>query len=210
VRCQQYRSGAPLLAQLDVTTVSYPQEPPSPPDDPYAWPAYPEVPPRPGTSRLAVTGLILAVVLPPVGLVLSIIARSRTGPDKLAGRSLAVAGIITAVVVGAGATITVVALANSPHPTDPGCVALQHPDIKIKTAAGGPDFQGFVDIFNQAADKAQHDDVKKALRTVADDYKFLEGGVSSGARPSGQTPDFRGDLQWVESVCGRPTTVQAP
>jgi hypothetical protein len=159
---------------------------------------------------MAITGLILAVLLPPAGLVLSIIAFFRTGPGKLRGHGLTVAAIITAIVVGAGATFTYVALHNRSYPTDPGCRALQHPDVKFTPATDGPDFQGFVDIFNSAADQSQRTDVRNALRTMADDYKYLQQGVSAGARPAGPTPDFESDLKRVQQLCALPVTVHVP
>jgi hypothetical protein len=61
--------------------------PPYGPPNPYAYP------PRP-TNSMAVVALILALVVPPVGLVLGIIARRQirdTGED---GDSLALAGIV--------------------------------------------------------------------------------------------------------------------
>jgi hypothetical protein len=181
------------------------------PGDPDGQPAYPGVSPLPRTSRLAITGLILAVFLPLIGLVLSIVAFFRTGPGKLRGRGLAVAGMITAVVVGAGATVTtVVVLADHTHPTDPGCTALQHPDVKLAPDTAGPDFQYFIDIFNHAADKAQRGDVRNALRTIANDYKFLQDSVSSGVPAAGQMPNFEADLKRVQSVCTLPTTIRVP
>ena len=44
-------------------------------------------------SSLALFGLTLAIVLPPVGLVLSAIALRRTGPGK-PGSGLAIAGVV--------------------------------------------------------------------------------------------------------------------
>ncbi len=57
-------------------------------------PAAPPAPQPKGTDPLAVTGLVLAFLLPFVGLVVSIVALTRTGPRKRAGRGLAVAGTV--------------------------------------------------------------------------------------------------------------------
>lgn len=46
------------------------------------------------TSVLAILGLVLAFLLAPVGLVLSVVALPRTGRGRQKGRGLAIAGII--------------------------------------------------------------------------------------------------------------------
>lgn len=95
---------------------------PASPDRPAAPAvAAPAVAPSSGTSRLAVAGLVLALLLPPVGAVLSVVALGRTGPGKRGGRALATVGAVLGSLVTVGGVVTLVALATAgatPDATD--------------------------------------------------------------------------------------------
>ena len=62
------------------------------------------------TSRAAVLGLVLAVLLPPVGLVASSVAVGRTGAGRAKGRALAVAGLVVSVLGTLVWTVVLLAL----------------------------------------------------------------------------------------------------
>lgn len=85
---------------------------------PYSAPHPPASPPQysapdasGSTSGLAVVGLILAFLVPIVGLVLSLVALGRTGERKAGGRPLAVIGTIVGGLFTLGGLLLVVVLA---------------------------------------------------------------------------------------------------
>lgn len=105
----------------------------APPGGPYGGPGaqqtpYGAVPGGPGTDAygvqpqtgpptdvVSIVGLVMAFLLAPVGLVLSIVGLSRTSGGKRKGRGLAIAGIIVSVVMSlviAAAVVALVALGN--------------------------------------------------------------------------------------------------
>ncbi|MBP3977653.1 hypothetical protein [Microbacterium sp. BLY] len=79
---------------------SFPAAPaPPPPGSPYAQ----DAPTSPPGRVLSIIGLVLAFLLPPVGLILSIIAAVQLGKAK-APKGLAIAGIVV------GAILTILAI----------------------------------------------------------------------------------------------------
>lgn len=70
---------------------------------PFGAPASPGVPTSPPGRVLSIIGLVLAFLLPPVGLILSIIAAVQLGKAK-APKGLAIAGIVV------GALLTIFAI----------------------------------------------------------------------------------------------------
>src|SRR4051794_3415095 len=79
-------------------------------------------PPQPGTSGLAIAGLILAFLVAPIGFILSLIAIFKTGKGRSKGRGLAIAGVVISALLIAGGITVAVVVANSTL-ADPGCVA---------------------------------------------------------------------------------------
>lgn len=69
-----------------------------PPASPAGAPAYAPAPPSPPGRVLSIVGLVLAFLLPPVGLILSIIAAVKLGKAG-APKGLAIAGIIVGAVL---------------------------------------------------------------------------------------------------------------
>lgn len=68
------------------------------------------------TSGLAIGALISAIFLPPIGLVLSLLAMGKTGAGKDAGRGLAVAGLIISIILtlgGVAVTVGVIMAARA-------------------------------------------------------------------------------------------------
>ncbi len=95
-----------------------PDQPHGAPGQPYGGPGYgapgyggvaPAVDDRP-TDVVSVVGLVLAFLLAPVGLVLSIIGLTRTSGGRRKGRGLAIAGVIVSVVMSLVLAAGVVAL----------------------------------------------------------------------------------------------------
>lgn len=73
-----------------------------------AYDAQPD--PGPPTDLVSVLGLVFAVLLAPVGLVLSIVGIARTRDGRRKGRGFAIAGIIVSVVLSLLAAALVVAV----------------------------------------------------------------------------------------------------
>ncbi|MFC3687491.1 hypothetical protein [Aquipuribacter hungaricus] len=67
----------------------------------------------PSTDVVSVVGLVLAFLLAPVGLVLSIVGLVRTAGGKRKGRGLAVAGLVVSVLLTVLGTVAVVAAVNA-------------------------------------------------------------------------------------------------
>ncbi len=89
---------------------------PGPGQGPAQGPGYGVRPdPGPPTDLVSVLGLVFAVLLAPVGLVLSIIGVARTRDGRRKGRGLAIAGIVVSVVLSlliAGILVAVVAFST--------------------------------------------------------------------------------------------------
>ena len=162
----------------------------------------PPMPPQPqGRSGLAIAGFILAFFLPLIGFILSLIAIFKTGAGKAKGRGLAIAGVIISVVIMAGAIIAIAAVANSTV-ADPGCT--EGKAAILKTANTSPDaasLQKTIDELNAAAAKAKHDDVRNAVKAMANDYTQMLTAVKTGNVPSGLMDQVTKDGQTLDSLC---------
>lgn len=160
-------------------------------------------PPQPaqqGTSGLAVAGLILAFLLAPIGFILSLIAIFKTGAGKAKGRGLAIAGVIVSVVVIGGSTALVLAAANSTV-ADPGCTAGKEAILNSANNADPSNLQTVIDELNAAAAKAKHDDVRDAMKAIADDYTQVQNGTKTGQMPAGILDKVKADAQKVDDLC---------
>ena len=159
------------------------------------------VPAKRGTSGLAVAGLVFAFVGPPVGFILSLIAVFRTGAGKAAGRGLAITGLVISLLIMSGAIVAVVTLSNSTL-ADPGCTTGKN---AILTNAGGVDdpkaLQSMIDGLNKAATEAKHDNVRDAMKALADDYAALQKGVSTGELPPDIMTKVTADAQKIDELC---------
>jgi hypothetical protein len=167
-----------------------------------------QAPPAPqqGTSGLAVAGLIFAFLFAPIGFILSLIAFFKTGAGRRKGRGLAVAGLIFSAISLAGLTTVVVMNLNS-KVVDPGCV-----DGKAAIVAGASNvdentLQKTIDALNAAAAKATHDDVRAAMKALADDYTQLaEAMTAAGEDPAGEPPadildKIDADAKNIDKLC---------
>jgi hypothetical protein len=143
--------------------------------------------PQPGTSGLAVAGLILAFLLAPIGFILSLIAIFKTGPGRSKGRGLAIAGLIVSLLAIGGAVTAGLVIANSTV-ADPGCT-------------DPASVQPMIDKLNAAAGKAKHDDVKAATKALADDYTALLKGAKAGKEPAGIQQKIEADAAKFDSLC---------
>ena len=161
---------------------------------------YQAAPPRQGTSGLAIAGLILAVLMPPLGFILSLIAVFKTGKGRSKGRGLAVVGIIISTLIIAGvATLVVVALNSTV--ADPGCVAGKAAILDGANRDDANSLKTTVDGLNAAAAKAKHDNVRSAMKALADDYTQLLNATKTGDLPAGLQDKVTADATTIDSLC---------
>jgi hypothetical protein len=171
--------------------------PPAGPQGYYAAPPQPQ----PGRSGLAIAGLVFAFLAAPVGFVLSLIAIFKTGSGRRKGRGMAIAGVIISVLIMAGTTTLVVAAANSTL-ADPGCAAGKAAVLEGSdnlTDAGS--LQTTIDDLNAAAAKATHDNVRAAMKALAEDYTQLLKGTKTGEIPPGILDKVVADAKTIDSLC---------
>jgi hypothetical protein len=201
--------------------MSIPQGPSDQPPGAYPPAGYPGggplqyQPPAPvqGTSGLAIAGLVLAFVLFPIGLILSIIAFVTTGPGKKKGRGLAVAGIVVSLLITGGVVGAVYLVKdkvqNIATIADPGCtqgkdVILADGDLGgagadiavVKTKA-----QSLITGLDKAAAAAKHDDVRAAMTALSTDYKDLLKAADSGQLPPNFEAKVTADGNKIDELC---------
>ena len=164
-------------------------------------PGYPDAPPQPQrTSGLAITGFILAFLLPGIGFILSLIAVFKTGAGKAKGRGLAIAGIIISVVI-MGVLVVVVVAASKSTVADPGCVAGKEAILNGAKDPSPDSLKSTINDLNAAAAKAKHSDVRDAMKTLADDYNTLLTGAANGKIPAGIQTKIGADGDKIDSLC---------
>jgi hypothetical protein len=147
--------------------------PPGPP--PFAQPAA-----KPGNG-VAVAGLILAFLAPPIGLILSIIGLVKSG--RAGRRGVAIAGLVISLVLnGIIGAVVVVALSNVGNvgnALDPGCTTSKTVMLDNISKLGDPatiqdGVQSVIDGLTSAESKASHDEVRNAVKTLKQDYIELQ------------------------------------
>jgi hypothetical protein len=168
---------------------------------PPGQPGYPVAPPQPQrTSGLAITGFVLAFLLPLIGFILSLIAVFKTGAGRAKGRGLAIAGIIISLVIMAAGIAVIVAVSKSTV-ADPACAAGKSAILDNSTNVTPDTLQKTLDGLTAAAAKAKHDDVRNATKALADDYSQLLAGAKSGNVPAGLQDKLNADAAKFDSLC---------
>ncbi|MFG1997037.1 DUF4190 domain-containing protein [Actinoplanes sp. NPDC048988] len=181
-------------------------QPPAPqPAQPGFAPSYPAAPapaaPPRGFSGLAIAGVILAIFVPFVGFILSLIAIFQTGATKKRGRGLAITGVVLSVVVMASAGAVIYSLSKSTV-IDPGCTAGKAAIFKLDANATPATLDTAIAELNAAADKAKNDDVRKAMKTLADDYTKLMADAKAGKAPDNVAMQrITADGQAIDDLC---------
>jgi hypothetical protein len=178
--------------------MSIDQQYPPPPGQP----GYPPAPPQQqrGFSGLAITGFILAFLIAPIGFILSLIAIFLTGAAKARGRGLAIAGVIISLIIMGGGIAIGVALSKSTV-ADPGCVSGKQAILNAPKDPDQNSLQKMIDDLNAASAKAKHDDVRNAMKALADDYSSLLSGIKSGNIPAGIVDKVSVDAQKIDDLC---------
>jgi len=161
-----------------------------------------QAPPAPqqGTSGLAVAGLILAFLFAPIGFILSLIAVFKTGAGRSKGRGLAVAGLIISTVFIAG-VVTVTVLTLNSKVADPGCLDGKNAIIAASKGVDQNTLKNTVEALNAAAAKAKHDDVRAAMKALADDYAQLIEAVTNGESPDALLEKIGTDGANIDKLC---------
>jgi predicted lipid-binding transport protein (Tim44 family) len=168
---------------------------------PFAQPA-----PQP-SNGIAIAGLILAFLIPPIGLILSIIGLVKSG--RAGRRGVAVAGLVIGLVLtlAVGGIAYVVATKVS-SALDPGCGTAQSAvtdnATKIASAATFKDAaQATIDGLTAAESKATHDDVRNAIKALKDDYTQLVAAATAGdlAKVTELQPKLTTDANAFDALC---------
>jgi hypothetical protein len=176
---------------------------PMPPGDGYPPPpgGYPPPEQKQGFSGLAIAGFILAFIIPLVGFILSLVAIFQTGKGKQRGRGLAIAGVIIPVVLVAGIVGIVIAVSQSTV-ADPGCTSGKDAIFKIGENPTPATMETVIADLNAAADKAKNDDVRTAMKTLADDYAKMMADAKEGKAPTDATLQKIGaDGDAIDNLC---------
>jgi hypothetical protein len=203
-------------APADPQQPSYPQQPPYPqepyPQQPYeqpAAPAYGYMPPPPKKNGVAIWAIVLAILLPGIGFILSIIALVRSG--QRGRRALSIVALVISVLLSSAYTFAIykVATSNIATAIDPGCRAAITAVNDNNTRATSSDAvtakQGLlatVDGLNSAISQSQHANVKQAVTTLRDDYTGMLNAVSGTAPvPPGLQDKLNTDTDAVNALC---------
>jgi hypothetical protein len=169
----------------------------------------PAAPPR-KTSGLAIAGFILAILIAPIGFILSIIALITAGRSGKKGKGLAIAGIVISLLISGGATAIGIALANSNIATvaDPGCIKGRSVILSSTRAPDSADveanrkaLQGTIDGLKNAAAQAKNASVRDAMTALADDYSRLLDAASAGSGVDDILAQVGADGQAIDKLC---------
>jgi hypothetical protein len=172
------------------------------------------VPPPPaaksGTNGLAIAGFILAFLVAPLGLILSIVGLVTAGRSGQKGKGLAISGIIIALLLSGGAIAVVAATANKVSTlVDPGCTTGKAAILDNASKISGADADGVkaglqatVDGLTSAASQAKHDNVRAAMTALRDDYQKLIDAITTGTPADASLQDkINTDAAEIDSLC---------
>jgi hypothetical protein len=125
-----------------------------------------QYPPPYGPERrgngFAIAGIILAILLWPLGLVFAIIGLVKSRARAGAGKVLSIVAIVVAAVVGA-ATISFVAIVGNSTAADPGCISAENAFQSMTNKISSDDSAMSADANNRAKEKA---DIKGFITDV--------------------------------------------
>jgi hypothetical protein len=177
------------------------------PQQPYGHVPAPVPPARP-TNGIAVAGLILDFIVPPIGFILSLIGLMQSG--RKGRRGLAVTGVILGLVFSLGLAGVVYAVVkvgdNVATVLDPGCLSaktvMAANTAKLSNPATVKEaLQSTIDGLAAAESKAQHDNVRGAVKTMKDDFIQLQQAVNGGTAPTGLDTKLATDGAAFDKIC---------
>ncbi len=171
-------------------------------------PPYGQPPQQQGTNGLSIAGLVLAFIIAPVGFILSIIGLVQAGKRGQKGKGLALAGIIVSLLLMIGSGVLVAATASKVTKlADPGCTGGKSALLDNQSKVSNPDtikdgLTATIAGLNSAAAKAKHDDVRDAMKALADDYSQMLNAINTATLPSSELNDkIVKDGEKVDSLC---------
>jgi hypothetical protein len=121
-------------------------------------------------------------------------------PQQRGFSGLAIAGVIVSLIVMVGVGSLVFAVSKSTV-VDPGCVAGKEAIVNAPAQPDEKSLQGMIDDLNAAAAKAKHDNVRDAMKTLADDYTTLLNGIKAGNPPANIVDKIGADGQKIDDLC---------
>jgi soluble cytochrome b562 len=183
---------------------AYPQQPYGQPPAPgYGYP--PPTPPK--KNGVAIAAIILAILVPAVGFILSIIALVQSG--QRGRRALSIVALVISVLLSSAYTYGIYKVANSNLATvvDPGCTtaksAILDNSAKVNDAATIKEgLQATITGLNSAIAQAQHGNVKQAATALRDDYTELLNDVNTTTQPtSALQTKLTNDANALDALC---------
>ncbi|MBN1173682.1 MAG: DUF4190 domain-containing protein [Micromonosporaceae bacterium] len=164
-------------------------------------------PAKAGTNGLAIAGLILAFLIPPIGLILAIVGIIQAGKNNQKGKGLGIFAIFVSVAVMA-ASIAVFALVFNEVKTlaDPGCTTAKSAILDNETAAGNADtakagIEATIAGLTEAESKAKDAEVKAAVTALKNDYQLMLEGMTTGNLPEDLLTQVEEHSATFDSLC---------
>jgi vacuolar-type H+-ATPase subunit H len=182
-------------------------------------------------NGFAIAGIILAILLWPLGLIFAIIGLVKSRARAGAGKVLSIVAIVVGVVVGA-VSISLVAIAGNSTAADPGCISAENSfqsmmnkissdDSAMSADANNPakeraDIKGFttdaqtlVAKLNAAEAEATHQSVKSAVGKASSDMSAMlsalqaveNGHTSQISVLDNKANSLSGDGTAIDNIC---------
>jgi hypothetical protein len=170
----------------------------------------PAPPAKAGTNGVAIAGFILAFLIAPIGLILSIIGLITARRSGQKGKGLAIGGIVVALLMSIGGIAIVATVGNKVSTlVDPGCTTGKAAilDNASKVSSSDPatiksGIQATVDGLTSAASQAKHDNVRAAMTALRDDYQKLMDAINTGTPPDSSLQDkVNTDGSAIDALC---------
>ena len=165
-------------------------------------------PSAPGRNGLSTAGFILAILIAPVGFVLSLVGLIQASRRQQKGKVLASLGLVISVLL-MGITGVVMATVgrNVATVADPGCATGKSAILSMSNPSSDPatlktQLQTVIDGLNSAAAQAKHDNVRAALKSLSADYGELVKDVDTGVQPANDLQTrIDNDANAIDALC---------
>jgi len=182
-------------------------------------------------NGFAVAGIVLAILIWPLGLVFSIIGLAKSKARAGVGRALSIVGIVISLIIGAASIGLVVVAARSPA-ADPGCLAAENDaraltgkitadDNAISRDQGNAsaekadinrfitDMQTLQSELNAAKAEAHHQSVQAKIGAMSTDLGIVvsdlqaiqRGDTSKVSQLDAAAGRLQGDGSAIDSIC---------
>lgn len=192
---------------------------------------YPPHGPEKRGNGFAVAGIILAVLLAPLGLIFAIVGLVKSGARGGDGKVLSIVAIVVSLIVGVGATAGIVAIGNSTA-ADPGCIAAESSARGLDSTLNADDaaiskdqsnaaaektdlkkfgnhLQTFIAQLNAAKAEAQHQSVKDKIGQMSGDLSGMltglqaieKGNTSQASKTDSYASKLGSDGTAIDQIC---------